>query len=141
MQQKGCSAYAKQQNQKRNLGLWTMQGYIDKSKLFFLQKLVSSSLTGSHQSRGYIPDVFEILDRYGLNDCLLRYADTGEFPEKQLWKKPVRESIHLHYGIDSKPELEIYGKVHQALEPLVWWETAMRNPRALVEISNAISTC
>ncbi len=42
-------------------------------------------------------------------------------------------------GIDSKPELEIYGKVHQALEPLVWWETAMRNPRALAEISNALN--
>ncbi len=75
-----------------------MQGYIDKSKLFFIQKLVSSSpnfihkqlfikrlfkflYTGSHQSRGYIPDVFEILDRYGLKDCLLRDADTGEFPD------------------------------------------------------------
>ena len=139
-----------------------MQGYIDKSKLFFIQKLVSSSpnfihkqlfikrlfkflYTGSHQSRGYIPDVFEILDRYGLKDCLLRDADTGEFPEEQLWKKPVRESIHLHQmrdwrsGIDSKPELEIYGEVHQALEPLVWWETAMRNSRALAEISNAIN--
>ncbi len=57
----------------------------------------------------------------------------------------MRESIHLHQmqdwrsGIDSKPELEIYGKVHQAPEPLVWWETAMRNPRALAEISNAIN--
>ncbi len=66
---------------------------------------------------------------------MLRYADTGEFPMEQLWGKTVRESIHLHQmrdwrsGIDSKPELEIYGKVHQALEPLVWWETAMRNPK------------
>ncbi len=93
-----------------NLGLWTMQGYTDKSKLFFLQKLVFSSpnfihkqliikrlfkflYTGSHQSRGYIPNVFEMLDSYWLKGCLLRYADTGEFPEEQLWKKPVRESI------------------------------------------------
>jgi hypothetical protein len=107
----GLLATTKSEAAIGNLGLWTMQGYTDKSKLFFLQKLVSCSpnfihkqlfikrifkflYTGSHQSCRYIPDVFEILGRFGLKDCLLRYADTGPGISRGTIVEKNREGIY-----------------------------------------------
>ena len=124
-----------------NLGLWTIEGYIDKIKLFFLQKLVSTSqdffhkqifiwrlfkylYTGSNCTQGFIKDILKILTKYNLEEHLLSYIETAHFPTELTWKSIVNKAIstqQIHNwraGIATKPELEYYGLIHQDLKPL-----------------------
>ena len=89
-----------------NLGLWSMEGYIDKNKLFFPQKLIASSsdlfhkkifirrLTGficnvSSAMQGYILDIFKVLTKYHLEDYMVIYIESGHSPTDQSWKNTV----------------------------------------------------
>ena len=145
-----------------NLGLWTMEGYIDKNKLSFLQKLIASSSDLFHKKifirrlarfvcnvssamQGYIVDIFKVLTKYHLEEYMVIYIESGHFPTEQSWKNTVKSAIHCHQieiwraGIASKPELKHYGLVHSELKPLELWAVAMRNPIFLKAIANAVN--
>ena len=145
-----------------NLGLWTIEGYIDKSKLLFLQKLVVSSPDSIHKKifiqrlfrflnkvssdmQGYNVHIFQVFQKYHLEDYLTIYVESGHFPVEQCWKNIVRTAIHSHQcelwrrGIDLKPELENYSFIHNELKPLELWCVALRNPTFLKAIANAVN--
>ena len=145
-----------------SIGLWTVEGYIDKAKLLFLFKLMKSSGTTVHKSLftfrlfsylnklvskpfGFIPDVFRILEKYELQDYIDDYVTNGILPSEHMWKATITKRIALHQndiwlkGISEKPELTNFGKIHSSLRPLDLWYVSKRNPLFIREIKNTVN--
>jgi hypothetical protein len=91
------------------LGWLPVQSEIDKRKLGFLQKLcsmpnnlLSKQIFNARLSmfviryddiqKGYIPDIFKILKKYDTLQFIVKYIDSGTFPNKQTWKKLVKKA-------------------------------------------------
>ena len=112
-----------------NLGLWTVECYIDKKKLLFLQKLIYSETNTVHKQiiikrilnnlngtvdhrQGYVPDILKILDKYNFKSYLDIYFNNGYFPNKCNWKNIVKKQVQglqtdmWRAGILTKPELK-----------------------------------
>lgn len=134
-----------------NLGLWSMEGIIDKNKLLYLGRLCRSDATllskeifitclflhlsnPSKQKFGFVPDITRILEKYGLFDFLKRYIDGQPFPKKSQWKNIVYDKLNQietskwKSGMLRKQELNIYQRIHTNLKPLSIWEAAKRTP-------------
>ena len=92
------------------IGLWTNEGYIDKARLFFLYRVMKSPSTSVHKYLfitklssylnklvakllGFISDIFRILGKYGLLDCIDNYLANGTLPSEHEWKTIVKESL------------------------------------------------
>ena len=109
--------------------MWTVEGYIDKKKLLFLQKLIYSKTNTVHKQmfikrlfnilngtvdhpQGYVPDILIILDKYNLKSYLDIYLNNGYFPNKCNWKNIVKKQVQglqtdmWRAGILTKPELK-----------------------------------
>ena len=144
------------------IGLSTIEGYINKAKLFFLYRIMKSPSTTIHKylfitrfssylnklvakPLGFIPDIFRILEKYGLLDCIDNYLADGTLPSEHEWKTLVKERLARNQsdiwlkGVSEKPELINYGKVHANLQPLNLWEVAKRNPLYIREILNTVN--
>ena len=94
---------------------------------------------------GFIPDVFRILEKYGLLDCIDNYLANGTLPSEHEWKTLVKERIARKQsdiwlkGVSEKPELINYGKVHTNLQHLNLWQVTKRNPLYIREILNTVN--
>lgn len=93
------------------LGLHPIIAYIDKRKLYFLQKLCkldddfmsktifltrlfSYFIDKNRTQYGFIPDVLTIVSKYGLETYMNNYLLNGQFPEKHVWKVIVNEAVN-----------------------------------------------
>lgn len=158
----GLSSTTRSEAVTGSIGLWTVEGYIDKAKLLFLYKLMKSSSSTAHKSLfvtrllsyfykivskplGFIPDVFRILQKYELLDYIDDYMTTGILPSEKFWKATITKRITCHQndiwkkGISEKPELSNFGKIHAILQPLDLWYVAKRNPLFIREILNTVN--
>lgn len=145
-----------------SIGLWNIEGYIDKRKLLFLGNLcraetnsvqkeififrLYSFLYGSSQkNQGFVPDIYRILHKYNLREVMDDYLVNQSFPSKNLWKNLVvntidrTQMVNWRFGIATKPELQVFGSVHQKLKPLVLWQVAKRHSYAIKLIANLVN--
>jgi hypothetical protein len=145
-----------------SLGLWTIEGHIDKVQLMFLHKLLSLKSTNvdkiifvvrlssffngvTKKKMGFIPNIVRILNKYGLGDYLTTYIQTGQVQTKSSWKSLVKASIHQfqlqswRQGLHIKPELGYFRDVHTELQPLELWNTAKRNPMYIKPIATLVN--
>ena len=90
---------------------WRITSEIDKRKLYFLQFLVSANPSTLYKEifirrlfrnfdpertqGGFIPDILNILDTYGLTQYLTDYIDKHHFPNKWTWKRIVKSAIDV----------------------------------------------
>lgn len=158
----GLCATTKSEAALGSLGLWTVQGLIDKQKLFFLQKLICSPVSFIHKqlfvkrlcrffnqvvgrNEGFVANIVEILQKYDLQHYLMTYMDTGEFPKESVWKRLVRNTIHLDQvqrwktEVANTPELYFYSAIHHSFKPLDLRYAALRNPIFVKTIANAVN--
>ena len=94
------------------LGLYSIEGYIDKSKLSFLRRLVCAdvgsitkhifmhqlynSLMKTSESHANITtDLILVTKKYSVYNHLFSYVCGGSFPSKIPWKSIISEQIHL----------------------------------------------
>lgn len=145
-----------------NLGLWTIQGFIDKAKLLFLHRLLISPPSSVQKMLfinrlysyfykavekplGFIPDVVEVLKKYDLCFILQDYLENGSVPTAKEWKKVIITKISNSQtavwkdGIQEKKELDHYGSIHTSLQPLELWNTAKSNPYFINTITNSVN--
>ena len=145
-----------------SIGLWSIEGYVNKRKLLFFGNLCRAESTSLHKhvllqrlfsflygcaqkALGFIPDIYRLLIQYDLVHWIDEFLLHQQFPSKLHWKKIVIEKIEeaeanaWRLGISSKPELEIYGYAHQNLQPLSLWKTAKRNSYAIKPIANLVN--
>jgi len=62
------------------------------AKLVFNQRLIRFLNYGS-QMNGFIPDVYRIIQQYGICEVINRYVRTGLFPAKCAWTSTVNRSV------------------------------------------------
>ena len=134
-----------------NLGLWSMEGLIDKNKLLYLGRLCRSEATlvskeifithlcfyksdPNKHKFGFVQDITRILQKYNLSDYLKTYIDGQSFPTKNQWRNIVYEKVNQietnkwNSGMSRKQELNVYQHIHRTLKPLSIWETVKRMP-------------
>ena len=92
------------------VGLHPIVSYIDKRKLFFLQKLCtlddkyltkkiflvrlfSYCFGNEHKCNGYFSDIINILFKYELHTYLVDFIMEGVFPTKETWKTIVHNVV------------------------------------------------
>ena len=145
-----------------SIGLWTIEGYINKAKLLFLHKLITSPPTPTHQilfikrlfnyiygavekPGGFIPDIVGILVKYDLCYILDDYIKSGNTHSHLTWKKEVINRIHEHELEQWKNEISqiielrhFYAK-HSKLEPLQLCQVAKRNPIYINDIASSVN--
>lgn len=93
------------------LGLWTIEGYIDKIKLLFFHKLLTAPTTSIHKKLfvkrlfsfiyrlvekplGFVPDIVNLLHKYELYHVLQEYMDCGYIPPYLVSKKTIKNNIY-----------------------------------------------
>ena len=98
---------------KGMLGFTSIEAYIDKQKLMFLQmisNLESCELSNrifltrlmhfkfkiTKDSFGFIPDVMNILRKYHLDSFIDTFVESGSLPHKLAWKRIVKSTILTH---------------------------------------------
>ena len=142
------------------LGWPTMESIIETKKLNFLQKLIM--LDSSHLEKdvflyrlaehimladtniimkGFIPDVVNILRKYGLTEYLENYCLRAEFPPKVPWKNSVKRAVKeqqkelYQTGLLSKGAERVQ-RVHNELRPFILYCVAKRNPDCKRQLLN-----
>lgn len=158
----GLGVHTKSEAATGSIGLWTIDGHVDKRKLLFLGNLCRAKSTSLHKrifsyrlfsfiyssaktGLGFIPDIYRLLLKYDLLHWINEYVRNQQFPSKFQWKNIVVGKIEEYevntwkYGISNKSELTIYGYAHQNLQPLSLWKTAQRNSYAIKPISNLVN--
>ncbi|CAC5382423.1 unnamed protein product [Mytilus coruscus] len=120
-----------------NLGLWTIEGLIDKFKILFLGRLCRASVTTTHKQLfnlrlGQILsgdlaklsityDLIQTLAKYDMLTFLESYIDEAYIPDKRRWSKIVSQSITIFeenrwiLSVQRRPELNRYFKIHSCL--------------------------
>ncbi|CAH1778889.1 unnamed protein product [Owenia fusiformis] len=64
------------------------------TKDVFLFRAHSNHLkTNKIAQKGYIPDIWNVLEKHNLEDYLLNYLDNGYFPPNKLWNKICRYQV------------------------------------------------
>ena len=144
-----------------SLGLWSMEGTIDKAKLLyfgrlcrlhetlltkkiFTERLSSYYIDPNKQTIGFIPDIIQILDKYSLGNYLSTYIEENTLPAKLSWTKIVYDHINefeivkWKNGMLDKDELLFYRQIHTTLKPLHLWEVARRNPLEKTSIATLV---
>lgn len=145
-----------------SLGLWTVEGHIDKAKLLFLGKLCRSCYKDIQKRTfvfrlmstirrvvlkpiGFIPNILDILSKYNLIHYIHNFFENQTFPSKSDWRAIVISRIgeiqfvNWRTGINSKPELCHFGAIHTSLQPIHLWKVARRNSFAAKIIANMVN--
>ena len=90
--------------------VYSIDAYIDKKKLLyqdklcemnecylskkiFMIRLFSFMLDNRHKHYGFIPNIVDILGKYGLLGYLLDYTLDDYFPSKPVWKSVLNSAI------------------------------------------------
>lgn len=144
------------------IGMWSISGHIDKSKLLFFGNLCRMSplrlekrlfikrlfwfLADNDISHlGFARDIVRILRLYDLYQYLDDYLESCVFPSKNVWRNIVMDSITKHQTISwkdemlQKPLLVHLRNTHHELKPVIHWETAKRNPINRGIIANLVN--
>lgn len=129
------------------MGIYTIDAYIDKCKLMFLRKLCTMDINSlsrkifdtrlfsylidtNHTHFGFIPDIVEILDKYGLAEYILDYILDGEFPPKPSWKLIVNCAIATYQNDKWRSRIEIdsdftrFRQLHEDISITSLWTEA-----------------
>ena len=127
----------------QTLGLWSMEGTIDKRKLTYLGQLCRAKTAYIHKKlfmfkygqflandtsvSSIIHDLLKVSQKYGLYNFMEKYFTDGYFPNKLVWKRIINESIFDHEKVkwntelDSRPDLQRFRNVHGTLAPHRLW--------------------
>jgi hypothetical protein len=102
------------------------------AKQVFITRLIKY-LNFDNQSRGFIPDVYRLLQKYNLESVLYSYLESGVFPSKYAWKVTLRSAItntatytRVNRLILSRREL--CGIIQYSL-PATLWYVSRNNPK------------
>lgn len=92
--------------------MWTVEGYIDKMKLLFFERLFRSKSTTVHKQLfnfrlGQILagessqisltcELMKILTKYDLNVFIENFLVENFIPDKLLWRKIVKQSVEIY---------------------------------------------
>jgi len=74
------------------------------AKKVFVNRLIRF-VNLDRQFRGFIPDIYRILQKYGLLDYLNRFLTTGCFVSKTEWKRVLRQCINVSWRVATLHEL------------------------------------
>ena len=131
------------------LGWYTVNGYINKMKLMFVCKLVNMKSTSIvkfvflHEiyncilcpstGKSITMNLYNVLNEYGLIDCVLSYLQGGSFPDKFAWKAIVREKVYQSEELKWKNGLfrkdaSRYWEVQRNLRPNIIYHIIKTNP-------------
>lgn len=117
---------------------------IDKKKLLFLQSLVNMpeqthckkiflrrlfqfTIASNTQQTGFIPDVFSVLDKYGLRNYFKYDCVTVHLPSKFQWKRLVKNTIKakenelLAVRLDADIDFSRFKSIHNTYSPAIVW--------------------
>ena len=107
--------------------------------LIFLVRLFSFIESLSNDQKGFIPDIVYLLYRYELLDHLNNWLTNGTFPDRNAWKRIVRNSVSVHYldarsaRIASDSDFSKFRSIFRCTSPASLW--------TLPAISGEISLC
>lgn len=126
-------------------GVLPIEAEIDTRKLLFLGRLCrlhSTTLTKkmfairlysfiynlAQKQKGFIPDIFDIIQKYELTDHLKQWLHDGSFPEKITWKKIVRTAVSTLYKsqrqtrISSDSDFFTFRLIFDDIDPSSLWK-------------------
>jgi len=140
------------------LGWFTILGRVRKAKLLFLRKLTSIKAMSlvkhvflfrlaQYESdavygmQGFIPEIHEILNYYGLSDFIIEYKRSMYFPNKCAWTSVVKEVVSVKENLEyvdslSKKSLEtVVLLAHPSVEIHVLYRLMARFPDYRYQLS------
>ena len=142
------------------LGLWSIEGEIEKKKLSFLGRLVNSSdnlaqvkllmvriIRWKYRkkiSTGFVPDVMKIAHKYNLWSYIQTFLEDGTFPTKMQWKSVVFKAINSNEEdiwrekIASKYDMDRYLRVHNTLSASCWYLLLQRYPTINIFVTTVL---
>jgi len=134
-----------------SLGLWTIEGYVDKIKLGFFNKICRAKgsfvwknifhrrildfLIHEKNSVGFVKDIYRILLKYQLGDFFHLYVNTLYSTPKSAWRRNIEMAVHCceesvwRSKLEMRPELLHYASVHTHLQPLAVWKLGKCVPK------------
>lgn len=131
------------------LGLWSVEGEIEKRKLYFLERLVNSSTYLAHrklllirflrwkyrqkEATGFVPDVMNAAWKHDLWTYIEEFLNHGTFPPKRQWNRAVFAAIQATEERCWQERLALKGmerylRIHSKLKPLCWFTLLRRYP-------------
>lgn len=131
------------------LGLWSIEGEIEKKKLSFFGRLLNSShflaqrklliiriLRWKYRykvSTGFVPDVMNIVLKHDLWTYIEIFLEHGTFPSNTQWKRVVFKAIKAteeSFWRDrlASKGMERYLRIHGELKPSCWYYLLQRHP-------------
>ena len=136
------------------LGLFPISAIIDRSKLLFFQglckmpshyackevfltKLHLHDLNTDCVSKGYIPDIMQVLEKYDLKHHVKEYIKTGYIPSRQNWKSLVDINISYYENnqycqrTNNDPEYKLFREVMPTISASPLWRAAWEIPNSL----------
>ena len=136
------------------LGITRIEAYIDHQKLRFLGSLCRTpsddivSKLFTHRlfqykscnvqcKYGFVPDIFSILNKYGLIDYIENFISCGEFPSKYAWKQICKKQVltleqsQWLTRMDTSQDFAMFKQIHQTLVPASIWIVAKQRPNCL----------
>lgn len=128
------------------LGLGSLNSEIEKRKLLFFHKiskmtetcmtkkiflrrlfLYTQSINNSSQL-GFVPDLFNILNKYHLLQYLYSFMNYVELPPKSSWRRIIQKAIHdyeknrIHSVMSNNPDFIRFKSIHSAYKPYHIWK-------------------
>ncbi|CAC5405463.1 unnamed protein product [Mytilus coruscus] len=120
-----------------NVGLWSVEGYIDKMKLLFFGRLCRAKsitihkrmfnfrmgqiLAGESSQISLTYDYIKVLMKYEFDVFVENFVAENFFSDKLLWGKIVKQTLDIYeenkwkHSVERRPELKRYYKIHTCL--------------------------
>lgn len=120
-----------------NIGLWSVEGLIDKFKLLLFGGLCRAKhntthkqlfnirlgqiISGDFNGGSLTYDLIQTLVKYDMLSFLECYMEDTYIPEKRLWSKITNQSIEIREekkwksSVECRPELHRYNQIHNKL--------------------------
>ena len=114
------------------------------AKQVFNQRLIRYN-NFDHQTAGFVPEIYRLVVKYGLNDVLERYVRTGLFLEKYIWKNTIKLYIIRRVNSDQLQRMcerntsECVQNCLRELNPISIWSTARHSPQLTPLCKTAIN--
>ena len=111
------------------------------SRQLFNYRLNLFVAKGLKSQTGFIPDVLNLLVKYGLFDYIKSYLTNACFPSKSTWKRIVSKAIWQYHTqarinrMQADQDFNRFNAVHCSSGPLALWLSAKTSP----EIIHAVS--
>ena len=101
-------------------------------------------LNFDNQTNGFIPDIYRILQKHGLNNVLENYVSDGIFPTKFTWKRMLNASVLLPERRNSICAITSEFSILSPLfpddnKPCTLWSISRNNPRLLLLCSKLMN--